>query len=74
MHHFWIPCHCRPSSPIIQMYHAAGVMTILRAFGLKALTQVLESVDGVHEVWNLLSLEPNLHTPFDHIYLVRRHQ
>ena len=56
-------------SPIIQTHYAAGAMAILEHFGLTALTDALKKSGGVHEAWNLLSLEPNLHTKFDRLDL-----
>jgi len=48
---------------------AAGALAILEHFGLTALTDALKKSGGIHEVWNLLSLEPNLHSKFDHLNL-----
>ena len=44
-------------------------MTTLRMFGLEALAEALENVAGVHGAWNMLSLESNMHTYFDHFDL-----
>ena len=44
-------------------------MTILRLFGLERLSLALEAVDSVHEIWNLLSLESNLHSKFNSLDL-----
>lgn len=44
-------------------------MIILRQFGLEGLAEALEVVDGVHEIWNLLSLDPHLHSEFDRLDL-----
>ncbi|KAF9645778.1 hypothetical protein BDM02DRAFT_3189404 [Thelephora ganbajun] len=49
--------------------HAAGVLAILSQFGLGHLSDALAAVGGVHEVWNLLSLESNLHSHFDSLDL-----
>ena len=57
------------SSPITQTYYAAGVLATLRQFGLEDLAMAFEAVDGVHEFWNLLSLEHHLHQRFDHLDL-----
>ncbi|KAF9643148.1 hypothetical protein BDM02DRAFT_3104817 [Thelephora ganbajun] len=46
-------------------HYAAGVMAILRQFGLGHLSLALEAIDGVHETWNLLSLQHDLHNKFD---------
>ena len=48
-------------------------MAILDHFGLTALTGALKKSGGVHEVWNLLSLEPNLHSKFDRLDLWFEH-
>ena len=39
-------------------------MAILRRFGLEDLAQGFEVVDGVHEIWNLLSLDRTLRAWF----------
>ncbi|KAF9645780.1 hypothetical protein BDM02DRAFT_3119694 [Thelephora ganbajun] len=49
--------------------HAAGVLAILSQFGLGHLSDALAAVGGVHEVWNLLSLESDLHSDFDSLDL-----
>lgn len=50
----------------------------MEQFGLTDLAEAFDRPGGVHEVWNLLSLEPNLHANFarldlwfDRIDLVR---
>jgi len=48
-------------------------MAILEHFGLTALTDALKKSGGVHEVWNLLSLEPNLHSKLDRLDLWFEH-
>ncbi|KAF9643997.1 hypothetical protein BDM02DRAFT_3122647 [Thelephora ganbajun] len=50
------------SSVVNKTHFAPGVMAILRQFGLEHLSLALEAVDGVHQIWNLLSLELNLHS------------
>ncbi|KAF9643201.1 hypothetical protein BDM02DRAFT_3227296, partial [Thelephora ganbajun] len=45
--------------------YAASVIATLKQFGLKHLSLALEAVNGVHEVWDLLLLEHNLHTYFN---------
>ena len=44
-------------------------MAILSHFGLENLVSDLLAKDGVHDTGNLLSLEPNIHTLFDHLEL-----
>jgi len=39
------------------MHYAPGVVVVLRKFGLGDLSPALEAVNGVHEIWNLLSSE-----------------
>ncbi|KAF8549144.1 hypothetical protein OG21DRAFT_1421787, partial [Imleria badia] len=46
-------------------HYAAGAMAILECFGLSNFTEAFKRQGGVHEFWNLLSLEPNLHRKFD---------
>ncbi|KAF9646090.1 hypothetical protein BDM02DRAFT_3100445 [Thelephora ganbajun] len=50
-------------------HYAAGVTTILRQFGLEHLSLALEAVDSVHETWNMLSLQCNLHSNFGFLNL-----
>ena len=52
-------------SCIIQTQFAASAMAILDSFGFSKFTKAFRQSGGVHEVWNLLSLEPNLHKSFD---------
>ncbi|KAF9645735.1 hypothetical protein BDM02DRAFT_3262713 [Thelephora ganbajun] len=49
--------------------YAAGVLAILSQFGLGYLSGALAAVNGVHEVWNLLSLQCDLHSDFDSLNL-----
>ena len=49
----------------LQTRHAAGVMGVLTQFGLGELAGALQVVDGINEVWNLLSIEPNVHFFFE---------
>ena len=44
-------------------------MALLEQFGFPHFTEAFKKSGGVHEVWNLLSLEPNLHSKFDELYL-----
>ena len=63
-----------PSSSFIlltltQTHYAAGVLGTLEQFGLGGLAEILELVDGVHVIWNLLSLQRDLHSKFDNLDL-----
>jgi len=58
-----------PSSPIIQTHYAAGAMALLEGFGFSHFAEAFEKTGGVHKLWNLLSLEPNLHAKFDRLDL-----
>lgn len=40
-------------------------MAVLECFGLSHFTDAFKQQGDVHKVWNLLSLEPNLHRKFD---------
>lgn len=42
---------------------------MLELFGWGEFTEAFRKSGGVHEIWNLLSLEPNLHAKFDHLNL-----
>lgn len=60
-----------PSSPLPPLTHCqthcpAGVLTILRQFGLEDLAHSLEQTGGLDQVWNVLSLESNMHIYFNH--------
>jgi hypothetical protein len=44
-------------------------MAILDQFGLKDLVERFKESGGVHEIWNMLTLEQNLHTMFDRLDL-----
>ncbi|KAF9646068.1 hypothetical protein BDM02DRAFT_3156687 [Thelephora ganbajun] len=50
-------------------HYTAGVMAILRQFGLEHLSLALETVDGVHQIWNLLSLQFDLHSDLGRLNL-----
>ena len=52
-----------------QRHHAAGMIAILTQFGLGSLANSLRAIDGVHEPWNMLSLEPHTHGDFDSLDL-----
>ena len=40
-------------------------MAILESFGFSEFAEAFRQSGGIHEVWNLLSLEPNLHKLFN---------
>ncbi|KAF8445072.1 hypothetical protein L210DRAFT_3476143 [Boletus edulis BED1] len=40
--------------------YAAGAMALLESIGLSDFTEAFRNSGGIHQVWNLLSLEPNL--------------
>ena len=44
-------------------------MSILDSFGLQNLTEKFLAVNGVHELTNLLSLDPTCHRYFDDLNL-----
>ena len=44
-------------------------MATLELCGLTDLTEAFIRPGGVHKVWNMLSLEPNLHFKFDQLDL-----
>ena len=48
-------------------------MVILEHFGLTTLTDAPKKSGGVNQVWNLLSLEPDLHSKFDRLDLWFEH-
>ncbi|KAI9567689.1 hypothetical protein HD554DRAFT_2267066 [Boletus coccyginus] len=50
-------------------YYAAGAMAMLETFGWSKFTEAFKQQGGVHKVWNLLSLEHNLHCHFDTLSL-----
>ena len=54
---------------IVQTEYAAHAMSILRHFGLESLARELLAADGVHDLGNLLSLSPHVHTHFDNLEL-----
>ena len=54
-------------SPIIQTHYTAGALTMLENFRLTGLAEIFKKPEGAHQVWNLLSMEPNLYTKFDHL-------
>ena len=62
-------------SPSIQTHYVVSVVATLVQFGLEDLAIALEAVNGVHEIWNLLSLKSNFHQPLNRLYLwVRRYK
>jgi len=54
-------------SPILQTHHAAGVMTIPQQFGLGSLGASLQAAGGVHKLFDLLSLQSDMHIAFDRL-------
>ena len=44
-------------------------MAPLEDFGFSHFTQAFKKSGGVHQVWNMLPLEPNLHLKFDELDL-----
>lgn len=44
-------------------------MALLEGFGFSHFAEAFEKTGGVHKLWNLLSLEPNLHAKFDRLDL-----
>ena len=64
-----VRCHPSALSPsfplIIQTHYAAGAMALLESFGFSHFTEAFKQKGGVHEVWNLLTLDSHLHAKFD---------
>ena len=60
-------------SPTIQTRTAAGALSILESFGFSKLTNAFKEAGGVHKVWNLFTLERNLHSLFDSLELWFEH-
>ena len=56
-------------STVIQTHYASGTIAILKSFGFSDFTEVFNQSGGVHEVWNLLSLQTDLHAMFDQLDL-----
>lgn len=52
---------------------AASALSILKVFGLEHLVNRLLPRDGVHDIRNLLSLEPNCHGYFDNLNMWFEH-
>ncbi|KAG6375712.1 hypothetical protein JVT61DRAFT_3287 [Boletus reticuloceps] len=61
------------TAAVNKTYHAAGAMAILESFGFSNFTEAFRKSGGVDQVWNLLSLEPNLHKNFDTLRLWFEH-
>lgn len=51
----------------LQESHAATAMAILKDFGLGSLVDGLIAADGVHDLGNILSLSPDMHSHFDEL-------
>ena len=67
-HFLWLSATHVAEIPV-QIEFAASALTILECFGLKNHVEKLLPQGGVHDVRNLLSLEPNCHTYFDKLNL-----
>ncbi|KAI9573823.1 hypothetical protein HD554DRAFT_2251697 [Boletus coccyginus] len=50
-------------------YYAAGAIAILNSFGWSNFTEAFIQQGGVHEAWNLLSLQEDLHHKFNALKL-----
>ena len=57
------------SSAIIQTHYAVDAMALLEDFGFSYFTEAFKKSGGVRQVWNMLSLESNLHLNFDELDL-----
>jgi len=55
---------CHSFSPTSQARHTAGVISSLQQFGLEDLAMSLQALGGVHQIWNLLSLQCDIHNAF----------
>ena len=64
-----LPLSPRLYSTIIRTHYATGAMAMLEQFGFSNLTEAFKQSGGVHQVWNLLSLEYNLHSKFNRLEL-----
>ena len=60
-------------SPTIQTRTAIGALSILESFGFSKLSNAFKEVGGVHQVWNLLTLECDLRSLFDTLELWFEH-
>ena len=60
-------------SPTIQLRAATGALSILESFGFSKLINAFKEAGGVHKVWNLLTLECDLHSLFDTLELWFEH-
>ena len=60
-------------SPTIQTRTAAGALSILESFGFSKLTNAFKEARGVHKVWNLVTLQHDLHSLFDTLELWFEH-
>ena len=58
-----------PSTPLVQTGYATSALSILETFGLNDLTEKFLAANGVHELTNLLSLDPICHRYFDDLNL-----
>jgi hypothetical protein len=56
-------------STVIRTHYTAGAMALLEHFWFSRSAEAFRRSEGVHKVWNLLSLESNLHSKIDHLNL-----
>ncbi|KAG6375726.1 hypothetical protein JVT61DRAFT_2571 [Boletus reticuloceps] len=61
------------TAAVNKTYYAAGAMAMLESFGFSDFAETFRKSGGVHRVWNLLSLEHNLHRRFDALGLWFEH-
>lgn len=60
----WVPCLPLYSS-VIQTDDDIDAVLILESFGFSNFAEALKEPGGIHQTWNLLSLEHNLYQKFD---------
>ncbi|KAF8556091.1 hypothetical protein OG21DRAFT_1506870 [Imleria badia] len=48
-------------------YNAAGALAILKSFGFSKFADAFTEPGGVHEAWNLISFQHDVHTSFDRL-------
>ncbi|KAG6371800.1 hypothetical protein JVT61DRAFT_9155 [Boletus reticuloceps] len=56
-------------SNVNKTYFTASALGILESFGFSEFSDKFNKSEGIHEVWNLLSLEHNVHQRFDNFEL-----
>jgi len=69
VHYYCTLHHYSFSLPITQTNYAAGALSVLKQVGLGDLAVALEAVGGVHEIWNLLSLQRDPRSRFNSLDL-----